>query len=78
MVSGLMISENYLTESASLINRVLDVPFIMTGLLYGLTSLRLNLARDEKKHTILDAGLIALGVIIILVIIGTNLFIPDL
>ena len=75
--SVLIANELYLKE-ASIINKTMDFPFILTGLVYGLSSLRLSFANPEKDHKKLD---IFLGVIVIIVLIGLviiNLVLPDL
>lgn len=78
ITSNLMISNKLYLEVANLLSRIMDIPFIATGLLYGFSSLRLALANDDKTHTILDTTLISIGSIILLAAIIINIFFKDL
>ena len=75
--SSLFIANNLYLKESILVNKTLDIPFIVTGLIYGLTSLRLSLAKQEKSHRILDAVLAATVIVIFLALIAINLFVPD-
>lgn len=56
----------------------MDIPFAITGLIYALSSLRLNLTNPDHDHKILDIILICVIIVILLGLIGINLFLPDL
>ncbi len=75
IVSGLMFSNNYFTPASLIVNRVLDIPFAMTGLIYALSSIYSTL--DEKFHKIVNIAFIAISLIIFVALIYINLFIPD-
>jgi len=76
--STLFISNGFYLKRALIINKTLDIPFIITGLIYGLTSLRISLAQEQKSHTILDTILAGSIIVIFLALITINLLLPDL
>lgn len=78
IISNLMIADKLYIEIATLISNILNIPFIVCALLYGLTSLRLALANDDKKHTILDTTLLSLGGLIFILAVVINIFFKDL
>ncbi len=78
ITANLMIASELYLSFATLIARILDIPFIATGLLYGLSSLRLALANDDKKHTILDTTLISIAGIIFTAAVLINIFFKDI
>lgn len=76
--SSLFIANDIYMKEAFIINRTLDIPFIITGLIYGLSSLRISLASQEKSHTILDTALAIAIILIFLGLIAINLLVPDI
>lgn len=76
--SSLYLANNPFSKEALIINKTLDIPFIITGLIYGLSSLRISLANQEKSHRILDASLIIAIVVIFVGLVLVNLLVPDL
>lgn len=76
--SSLFLANNPFSKEALIINKTLDIPFIITGLIYGLSSLRISLANQEKSHRILDASLIIAIVVIFVGLVLVNLLVPDL
>ena len=76
--SSMFISNNMYLKPALIINQTLDIPFIITGLIYGISSLRISLANQEKSHRILDATLAGAIILIFLILIGINLMVPDI
>lgn len=78
IVSGLMAENNYSEAIATIINKTLDIPFAFVALIYGAVSLKLSIAREDTKNTILNVVLL-LGIIgIIGTLIYINFFIPDI
>jgi len=75
--SSLFIANDMYLKEAIILNRTLDIPFVITSLIYGLSSLRIALARKEKTHRMLDAVLAGTIIVIFIVLIGVNLFVPD-
>jgi len=75
--SNLFIANDMYLKEAIILNRTLDIPFVITSLIYGLSSLRIALARKEKTHRMLDAVLAGTIIVIFIVLIGVNLFVPD-
>lgn len=75
--SSLFISNGLYLKESLIVNKTLDIPFIITGLIYGLSSLRLSLANQEKSHRILDVVLAGTIILIFLALIAINLLVPD-
>lgn len=75
--SGLAEANNYIPKLSQITHRIIDLPFIFCGLLYGLSSLRNTIATPEKTHKILDATLIAIGAILFLSAVLINFIYPD-
>ncbi|MFA7685270.1 MAG: hypothetical protein WCX95_00535 [Candidatus Gracilibacteria bacterium] len=76
--SSSLIMNNLFVKEAFLVNKTFDVPFLITGLIYGLASLRLTLANPENEHKALDIILIAIIIVILASLIAINLIFPDL
>lgn len=75
--SSVFIANNAALKTAEIINKTMDIPFILTGLLYGFSSLRINLSDPEKNHKTLDIVLISVIIVILLAVIGINIFVVD-
>ena len=65
-------------DQARLINRIMDIPFIITGLIYGLTSLRMALTDPAKEHKTLDIIGICAIILALVGLIVVNILIPDI
>lgn len=76
--SSAFIANGLYVKNAFIVNKTMDIPFIVTGLIYGLSSLRLSLTNPEKKHKILDIILISVIILILIGLIIINLLLPDL
>lgn len=76
--SSIFIANKLYLKEAFILNKTMDIPFAITGLIYGLASLRLYLTNPEHEHKILDIGLICVIILVLLGLIGVNLFLPDL
>lgn len=76
--SGALIANQLYLKQALIINKIMDVPFVLTGLVYAFSSLRLGLTDNTKLHKSLDIALIAVLVIIIIGLIVVNFTFPDL
>lgn len=76
--SSILIANQLYLKQASILNKTMDIPFAITGLIYGLASLRLALTNQEHEHKILDIGMICVIILVLLGLIGINLFLPDL
>lgn len=75
IISGLLASENLFLPLSSLINRVLDIPFVLIGLIYGLSHTKLHADSPHHRSYLLIMTVICLGVLGIMLYI--NLFLPD-
>ena len=78
LLSGLFYLNGYYIKYTYILYQVLDTPFLLSAVVYGLASLKLWLS-DEKKSTnvVLDTVLIIIAIIVILSAIYINLFVPD-
>lgn len=72
-----MIINGYSTLIMKPINKIAEIPFILSAALYGFTSLKLSLITSEKKHTISNIVFIVLMIVLLLFLVYINLFIPD-
>jgi hypothetical protein len=75
ILSGLLASENLFLPISSLVNRVLDIPFVMIGLVYGLSHSRLDSNSPHRKSYLILMTIISLLVLGVLLYI--NIFLPD-
>lgn len=75
ILSGLMFANNFFMPTSMVLNRVLDIPFAMMALVYGLLSVYVNI--DEKARNMPKIAFIAICAIIFLLLLYVNLFIPD-
>jgi hypothetical protein len=76
--SSLFIANDLLLKESIILNKTLDIPFVITALIYGFSSLRIALARKEKTHRILDAVLIGIIALVFVGLIIINLLVPDI
>lgn len=76
--SSAFVANNLFIKEAFIVNKTFDIPFIITGLIYGFSSLRLTLADPEKEHETLDITLIVIIILVIVGLIAVNLIFPDL
>lgn len=76
--SSILIANSLFLKEAQITNKIMDIPFILTGLLYAFSSLRIALTRPEKNHKKLDILLLAIIILVLIGLIITNLVIPDL
>lgn len=75
ILSGLMTSNGYFLPLSNDINKVLDIPFAMTALLYGFTSIEIRKDNPQKKvYYVIMAGI---SVLLFLSLIYINLILPD-
>ena len=74
--SALIANQIWLKESF-IINKTADIPFIITGMIYGLASLRISLTDPNKKHKILDISLISIIILALVGLILINLLLPN-
>ncbi len=76
--SSIFIANELYIKPAFILNKTMDIPFIITGLIYGLSSLRLTFTNPEHEHKILDIILICVIIVTLLGLIAINLLLPDL
>lgn len=76
--SSILIANELYLKEASIVNKVMDFPFILTGLVYGLSSLRLSFANPEKNHKKLDIFLALIVIVVLIGLVIINLVLPDI
>ena len=75
LVSSLMLANNYFSDTMRLLNGTLDIPAILSGLLYGFISLKIymeDLGKPTKNFDLVGG---VLGGIIVLALIYVNFLI---
>lgn len=76
--SSIFIANQLFQKQAFILTKIMDIPFAITGLIYGLASLRLTLTNPEHEHKILDISLICVIILVLLGLIGINFLLPDI
>jgi uncharacterized membrane protein len=76
ILSGLMLSDSYALPTSLVVNRILDIPFAMSALLYGLAATYEEI--NEKHHKTANIIFIVISILVFCVLIYINFFIPDL
>lgn len=76
--SSLLITNKLFLKEAFILTKTMDIPFVLTGLLYGFSSLRLSLTDPSALHKKLDIFLISVIIIVLLGLIIINFAIPNL
>lgn len=75
--SSIFIANQLYLKESFILNKTMDVPFIITGLIYGLSSLRLSLTNPDHEHKTLDIFLISVIILVLLGLILINILVPD-
>jgi len=70
-----MLSKNYFLPYSLVANRVLDIPFAITAIIYGFSSIYVK--TSEKTQKIAGPIFVVLSLLIFGLLIYINLFIPD-
>lgn len=76
--SSMFIANNVYAPTASVINKIMDIPLVLTGLIYGFSALRLSFADPNKSYKKLDIFLITTIIVILVALIAINIAIPNL
>lgn len=76
--STALIINNMFLKEAFIVNRVMDIPFIITGIIYGFASIRLTVEKPEDSHKIMNMGFIGITVLMLAGLLFINLFLPTL
>lgn len=76
--SSLLIANLLFLKYAFILNKTMDIPFVLTGLLYGFSSLRLSLTNPKIYHNHLDIFLISVIIAVLIGLMVINLAIPNL
>jgi hypothetical protein len=75
LLSSLMLANYYFSDTMRLLNGTLDIPAVISGLLYGFTSLKLYMQDLGKPTKSLDLVGGIIGGITILILIYVNFLI---
>ncbi|MFH1298395.1 MAG: hypothetical protein ABII07_01085 [Patescibacteria group bacterium] len=78
ILSMLMLANNCLPQAANLLFRTLDLPFLLSTLIYGGSALQLSLRKIGLHGKILSLILIILLSAIFALTLYLNFFFPDL
>lgn len=76
--TSILIANELFLKNSTILNKTMDIPFVITGTIYALSSFRLSLTDPEKDHKILDIILIAFTGLLMIGLIAINLLLPDL
>ncbi len=75
ILTGLMVSQNMLLPLSNVVNRVLDIPFIIIGTVLGLSQTKISSDSNFRKPFYVIMAVITLLVLGLLLYI--NVFLPD-
>ena len=75
IISGLMVSNGYLPTISLTINRVLDIPFAMTALIYAFATLHTGIPETKRKPA--SMAFIAISILIFIILAYINFLVPD-
>lgn len=76
--AAILIANHTALKTAAIMSKTMDIPFFMTGIIYGLTSLRIRLHRPSTRQKNLDITIISVIIITLIILLAINLLIPDL
>ncbi len=76
--SSILLANEIIPREAYILNKTMDIPFILTGLIYGFSSLRISLTNPDKKHKTLDIIFISVIIVVLIGLLIINLLLPDL
>ena len=74
IISGLMIGNQYFIPTSLIINRVLDIPFALTALVYGFSGI---LMHHYEKKKLLSRIFIGFTLFIFIILVYINFLLPD-
>lgn len=75
ILTGLLSSQSLFLPLSNIVNRVLDIPFIIIATIFGLSQIRLNSEnRSRKLYFIL---MIIISLLVLGLLLYINLLIPD-
>jgi len=75
--SSILLAGNILTNAASLFHKTMDIPFILSGLIYALTSLRLRFTDENSNHKTLDIVGVSVIILALIALLAINIFFAD-
>ncbi len=78
LFSTLLIINNTWLKFADISGKIIAIPFAISGLVYGLSSLRLSLSQKDKNHKILDIFLASITAIVFIALLVITLVFPNL
>ncbi len=75
ILSGLMVSQNQMLPLSNIVNRVLDIPFALIGLILGLSQARIS--SDSPRRKAFYIMMIIISLLVLGLLLYVNLFLPD-
>ena len=78
LTSIIFIANEQFLKYAEIAQKTMDLPFILTGLLYCASSIRLSYTNPSTPHKVLDIFLISVIMIVLVPLLIVNLAIPNL
>ncbi len=75
ILSGLMTANDYFMPASLVLNRVLDIPFAMSAVIYGFASIYVKMA--PGKHKAANIAFSVISILILVLLLYINLLTPD-
>ena len=72
-----LMTNNLFLKQAIILNKTMDIPFIITGLLYGFSALRLAFLDPEKEHKTFDFSLLSIIGLVLIALVLINVLTPN-
>ncbi|MBD3330038.1 hypothetical protein GF354_00740 [Candidatus Peregrinibacteria bacterium] len=76
--SAMLLANEIAVKYAFIVNKIMDIPFIITGMVYGLSSIRLKLFDPEKDHKIVDTAFLVVTILTMVGLLTINLVLPSI
>ena len=77
LTSAIFIANDLFTTKSITVNKTMDIPLLLTGLIYAFSSMRLSLTDPNRNYKALDISLISIIIIALVGLIIINLLIPN-
>lgn len=74
----MLIANQIILKQSYIINKTMDIPFVLTGLMYALASLRITFTDSNKEHKALDIFMISIIIVVLVSLMAINLLIPNI
>ena len=78
LLTTILISNNIWLKGSTITSKIVAIPFAITGIIYGLSSLRISLSKPDTDHAILNKVLIGISIIAFIGLLIVNLAFPNI